>query len=243
MNFLLEVILVVLFLLALLCLPVALIRPSVFTPLFRRNLGRAQTSLLFAGAIIVLFVVIGVLADAGIIGSQTTSKPSVPATNQAKATVNTPTPQQQPQGKQPTVTPTIDEEKQAIARYASQVETLVAPMSKENEIIAQDATNASSGNDADVQQLRTDAVTAETMYKGAQQELNTMNVPPEMTTAQSYLTTAMTDYIQGLDEVVKGIDDNDNTELTAGANVYTQGTQELNKATVTLKAYLAQTEQ
>jgi len=87
--------------------------------------------------------------------------------------------------------------------------------------------------------FRTDAVTAESTFKGVQQELNAMKVPSEMTDTHSHFTTAVTLYIQGLDEVIKGIDDNDTSEITAGAGTYTQGTIELTKATDAAKAYIS----
>lgn len=161
-------------------------------------------------------------------GNKPSSSNSMPAKTVSSQSSNTPI---------PTVTPTVDPEKQAISQYASQIGTLDQQVLNQNNVVEQDAT-AIQGNSITLDKFRTDAVTAETTFKGVQQELNVMHVPAEMTDTHSHFTTAVTLYIQGLDEVIKGIDDNDTSEITAGAGTYAQGTQELTKATDAAKAYI-----
>jgi len=178
------------------------------------------------------WIVTAVIVGLFLIGSRT------PVQNSSTQTANTPVTnlQSSTQPTANTVSPTVDPAKQAVAQYGSQVYTLSAELLKQDQIIAQD-TSGLQNNSVSIDKVRSDSLTAETVFKGIQEQLNSMKVPPEMTQAHSYFTTAVTLYIQGLDEVVKGIDDNDSSEITAGANTYSQGTDELTKATDAIKAY------
>ncbi len=66
------------------CIIVAIIKPAIFTSLFKKNLGRKKTSLVFAGVTLALFVIAIVLA----MNSPTSSTES-PQKNNGQVTNNT----------------------------------------------------------------------------------------------------------------------------------------------------------
>jgi len=87
MRFLLEVILILLLLVSFVSIFVGLIAPQLYKPLFRRDLGRGKTSLIFLGICIVTFVIIGVF------GNWLTASSSVNPSENKAVVNNSPTPQ------------------------------------------------------------------------------------------------------------------------------------------------------
>jgi hypothetical protein len=86
MRFLLEVILILLLLASFVSIFVGLIAPQLYKPLFRRDLGRGKTSLIFLGICIVTFVIIGVF------GNWLTASSSVNPSENKAVVNNSPTP-------------------------------------------------------------------------------------------------------------------------------------------------------
>lgn len=164
------------------------------------------------------------------INSSSSSNKTQQTTSNGSHPTSTPAPT-----KNPTPSPTISPQREAIIRYGTQVTSLIDQFQTQNETITYDANNIQS---VGLDKFRTDAITAEATYKAIQGQLNAMTVPPEMVETHSHITTAMSLYVQGMDEVVKGIDNNDASEITVGANLYSQGTDEVNKATDAINAYL-----
>lgn len=87
MRFLLEVILILLLLASFVSIFVGIIAPQLYKPLFRRDLGRGKTSLIFLGICIVTFVIIGVF------GNWLTASSSVNPSENKAVVNNSPTPQ------------------------------------------------------------------------------------------------------------------------------------------------------
>lgn len=87
MRFILEVILILLLLASFVSIFVGLIAPQLYKPLFRKDLGRGKTALIFIGICIATFIIVGIFGD-NLTGSSSVN----PSENKAVVN-NSPTPQ------------------------------------------------------------------------------------------------------------------------------------------------------
>jgi hypothetical protein len=145
---------------------------------------------------------------------------------------------------QPTDAPTVTQQEEVANKltpeqaYANQVKPLIAQYIQQDTIVTNSIQNHPNDNASNgFANVRADAESSLVVFKSIQQQLNAITPPATLADAHAHLTSAVGYTVEGVQQTITAIDDNDSRELSAVGTLMDQANTEMSNAAKEVNAY------